>query len=250
MDPVVAKVLLENLKADCLSSNIPLPEVRLFLSGEPLRNNKFVNFLHITNDLGYKTLVHTNGTLISRRLAKKIGKVKHHNLTISVSLDGGDEETYKQMRGLDFFNKVSAGIVLLCEHANCNVVVQCLLEKQVYLHAKELIERKYKSYFPSAKVYVRPLHNWNKKDSVEGSTKLSYGTVCDFLMHDLVIYSDLRVGLCCACLNGEHCFGHILQDWHGSIFDAYNDPNRDSLREAMKQQSHVACCANCERYGR
>lgn len=85
-----------------------------FSGGEPFMRNDFLDIVHYTAGLGFKSVsVGTNGTLINRDIAKQL---KRANMNVFVSIDGDVAEIHDSMRGIKgAFDQAIHGIKLFQE---------------------------------------------------------------------------------------------------------------------------------------
>lgn len=85
------------------------PEQITFTGGEPMLRNDFVELLKYTNEQcrGTKIVLSTNGLLINE---KNVKDIVDNVATISISLDGYDEESCAKVRGKGIYQKVIEGI--------------------------------------------------------------------------------------------------------------------------------------------
>ena len=253
IDAEVVDYLLGKLKTELPAKYNQhfLPEVRLFISGEPSFHFDLARIVRYCQKYGFKCLIHSNGSNWKKSLSDQIGELNYDKLTVSFSLDGGSKEQYQAIRGVDNFHKVIKNIKYFCSvDRKATKIVQCIYMPDVAPTPAQILDS-YTTMFAECNVSIniRRAHNWNKRDSVKGSQNKSYGPLCDFMYGDLVLYSDLNVGLCCACLNQELTFGHILNDFHGSLADAfYGSQKRRDMRDAMRNRKTVEVCSGCERY--
>ncbi len=89
-------------------ANFGVP-VLLFSGGEPLLRNDLPEFLKYAKAKGLRTVVSTNGTLITPAMAETLAEVGLHY--VGISLDGATGETNDKFRGLPgAFDKALAGI--------------------------------------------------------------------------------------------------------------------------------------------
>lgn len=79
--------------------------------GEPFLRKDSLELLEYASNLGLAVSVTTNGTLINKELAKKIGEIKLRYLAIS--LDGASAFTHDHIRGKGMFARTLEGIKLL-----------------------------------------------------------------------------------------------------------------------------------------
>ncbi|MFH1460395.1 MAG: radical SAM protein [Candidatus Omnitrophota bacterium] len=83
-----------------------------FAGGEPLAREETLSLIEFAVNLGFDTLLATNGYLINEQLAKKIGSIGLKN--ISISLDGINKSTHDFLRGVnDGYERVMQAINLL-----------------------------------------------------------------------------------------------------------------------------------------
>ena len=245
------KDLLDFLQMECEEEGLYLPEIRFFVAGEPSLYEYLAEAIDLAWD--FPVLIHTNGSYWDYNLSQKVCNIDHPNLRVSFSLDGGDAESYFQIRGRHSWPLVSTYVRYFCDLIKLvnlettKVNIQCIADSGL----RNTIETKLRLDFPNAHSFdVRAPHNWNVANSVEGAEKKNYGPLCDFMFHDLIMYSDMQVGLCCACLNAEKTFGDIRTDFDYNILKAFNDPKRKAMQLAMKNKKSIDVCDKCERYNK
>ena len=78
-----------------------------FSGGEPLVRDDFFELARYASDRDLYTALATNGTLITRTVAKKLKDAVGY---VEISLDGATPETHDALRGKDTFEKTIAGI--------------------------------------------------------------------------------------------------------------------------------------------
>ena len=76
----------------------------LHLAGEPLLHPEFDRFIDHAAGRGVRIGLSTNGTILTRRRARRL--VASRLDTLIVSIDGTDAETYRRIRGANSFAKV------------------------------------------------------------------------------------------------------------------------------------------------
>ena len=113
-----------------------------FYGGEPLSNSEIV--LHIIEKLEQasknKFLISciTNGSLLTEDLARKL---KQHNVTVGLSLDGwaNIDKNRVLVNGKETFYSALRALTLLKE-AGVNTGISCTITKQNYRYAEEIVE--------------------------------------------------------------------------------------------------------------
>lgn len=84
--------------------------------GEPLVNPDFIEIVKIFKKNCSILSIHTNASLITDSMAKKLKEVLDENDYIQVSLDGYNRETFNLTRNTDKYIEVINGIELLVRH--------------------------------------------------------------------------------------------------------------------------------------
>ncbi|WPX07905.1 radical SAM protein [Anaerocellum danielii] len=101
------KKIIDNLhKAEVFRINIE--------GGEPFLRNDLLEIIGYLNEKGYIPKIATNGTLITRELAKELANYKIS--TLQISLDAPNKECYSNIRGSKiYFDKILENIEYLKE---------------------------------------------------------------------------------------------------------------------------------------
>ncbi len=119
-----------------------VPEFRVtFYGGEPFSNSEIVFYIIEKLEEASKKFLFscvTNGSLITEDIAKKL---KQHNVTVGLSLDGWANIDKNRVftDGKETFYSALKALALLKE-ADVNVGISCTITKQNYMHAEEIIE--------------------------------------------------------------------------------------------------------------
>ncbi len=120
-----------------------VPEYRVtFYGGEPFSNSEIVFYIiekleQAAKDK-FKFSCVTNGSLITEDLAKKL---KQHNVTVGLSLDGWANIDKNRVftDGKETFYSALKALTIL-KDADVNVGISCTITKQNYLYAEEIVE--------------------------------------------------------------------------------------------------------------
>ena len=85
--------------------------------GEPLVRKDFFEIVSLLNDMDFKLGIISNGILLDDTVLKKLNDLnKRDNITVCVSLDSLDKETYHKIRGVDRLDKVLDNIKNLARY--------------------------------------------------------------------------------------------------------------------------------------
>jgi len=104
-----------------------------FGGGEPLIRKDFLGILDYAHKLGITTCLSTNGTLLTKDLAKRLAAMDF--LYIQVSLDGACSETNDAIRGRGTYDRIIGAIELLMEagfpNLSTNTVVTAINFREI-----------------------------------------------------------------------------------------------------------------------
>jgi len=237
------RLILKQLSASkyCVASTV----LRFFLSGEPTLHPKLATMVSLASASGFwKTLIHTNGTLLTGELMEEL--IAARLLNLSISFDGATKEQYELVRCGACFEETLINARMAISHAqgtNTKVTIQSIVP-----NGESIEERRagIKKLFPKAKsLYIRHPHNWNVKDSVGAASNKAYGAVCMFPSWFFPIYCNGDVPICCADLNGDQVIANIQDETIDTIWAT----KFAVIRDALATKTHVpAVCKKCERY--
>ena len=172
-----------------------IQEIR-FTGGEPLVHPDIYKFIERATSLGLYTSIGTNGTLITKKVAKELKKAGLNKAIVSID---GTEETHDSIRGTGNYRKTIDGIKNLKNNeieVRVNaVVMKHNLENIIYL-AKEMHNNKtslfIRRFIESGRGTLLRDHTLNKKE-----------------------YDYLRASLSNELENGKYINGHYLRNDEG-----------------------------------
>lgn len=145
-----------------------LKHLKLQGMGEPFLNPNLVEMIKIADNKGIKTLVVTNGTLLTQELISKILDMKQ--LTIAISFDSATKEIYEQSRVGAHFESVVNNIKTLCslkngKRSNIEVKIISLITSNNMLTEIPLIIKASAQWGIRDVLVKKRLKNW-KRDSL------------------------------------------------------------------------------------
>lgn len=106
--------------------------------GEPLVDRDFFPFVEYALSRGVDVSFSTNATLITERVAKELAALDIR--TISVSLDGWDDESFGAVRGAGRLKFVKRGVARLRAHYPGKIAAKCTLMKTNLEHIDKIID--------------------------------------------------------------------------------------------------------------
>jgi MoaA/NifB/PqqE/SkfB family radical SAM enzyme len=236
-------------------------DVNLFHRGEPLLNNDLIPMIAYAAKNGVKTRIHTNATLMNKKLDKNI--ILSGLDLVSFSFDGYTRETYEK-------NRIGAGF----DESLANIIDFLKVKKQlkskkpytiiqvitngVELSGKNTIKQK-KAFLenfknlPLDKVVTRSAHNWGgllKTNGADNNTARNKKiNSCTFPWYSLTIFYDGRVFVCPQDFEGKIYVGDINES---RIEEIFNGVTIRSIRKAFKSGiiDDRFPCRNCDRIRR
>lgn len=229
--------------------NFPFkPEIRLFLSGEPLLHPEIDKMVEISILFGHPVLIHSNGVALDKKTADKLFSVTKPfpgYLSMSFSVDGRTEEEYKTLRGPNL-EKILKNLDYFIETNNnlgnpINITIQSIIP---FPEPKRIPDYLY-SRFKGVNFHIRYPHNWDIDKSIKNSENEKFNGVCGFLKDSLPIYWNGDCPICCADLNGRYIIGNIFKDGIENIIKKL-----DGFRKLQEKKEMCPPCESCERYNR
>lgn len=166
-----------------------LKQIKIQGMGEPFVNNQLPDFIAYCTSKGIKTMIISNGTLLTDMIREKI--IDAGLSEIYFSFDGAKKETYESLRVGASFEKVLGNIRELCElkkakNADIKIGMVCLVSiEQVLKELPDYIQMAFSNGVMEVKVKKR-LKNWKKLDNTEAYVIKSVTKVNAF--HDFDMY--------------------------------------------------------------
>ena len=114
-----------------------------FLGGEPLMRGDFCEFVEYADSLGIIWSVNTNGTLLGKKMARRL--LDANAFAITVSLDGPTAASNDAVRGAGVFDKVCKNIADLSElrtrqNKPTRIIIACTLVRQNAAETGRMLE--------------------------------------------------------------------------------------------------------------
>jgi len=236
-------------------------DVNLFHRGEPLLHPRLIDIISYARASNIKTRIHTNSTLLTPALSRKI--ILSGLDLISFSFDGYTKETYEKNRaGASYEKSLNNIITFLKIKKELNstkpfIIVQ-VMEFDEELTSKNFEEQKKKfiinfNNLPLDKLIVRTPHNWGGLLKLNGIKKVSHkGTKlipCTFPWYSLTIFYDGKVYLCPQDFDGKILIGDVNKNPISEIF------NNQAIKEVRKKFKtgkikEFSPCKDCDRIWR
>jgi radical SAM protein with 4Fe4S-binding SPASM domain len=226
-------------------------DVNLAHRGESLLHPQFIKALAYAKKEGLYTRLHTNGSLLTEDLSRRI--VQSGLDRLSFSFDGYEKDTYEKIRkGGDFENTVARIIRFLeiKKEARSKKPVTAIEvisfddpDKQVSPEAKRDFKKKFQG-LPLDSFVIKEMHNWAGQIDKKSGGK-NY-TVCPFPWNALVIFWDGSVLPCTQDFFGKYIAGSVKES---SLLEIWNGESMRILRErlAQKEISTLDTCSACDR---
>lgn len=258
MSPELFNTLISQFK-----NNNYLPRVAvMYHGGEPLLNPNTTEFISKLHELGVKTKIVTNSSLLTKEISKRL--IEAGLDEIEVSYDGKSPEENDFIRKNANFEKNSQNLLDLLElHEAFNSKMKIsisnvqicsreeikkLNEKNVELKIPQYILNKFEKYKKQINYKIYPAMVWPGYDlsnTAFSSYKLETQDVpkyCSALFETITVLSDGSVVPCCYDIQGINIWGNINDE---EIFDIWNKKNYQNFRNSIKLGMPPLFCKKC-----
>ncbi len=97
--------------------------------GEPLLRADLIDIIRELRKLSIRVSMETNGFLVNEKIADSLAE---HDVSVSVSLDGGSPEVHDSLRGLPgSFDKATKALILLAERGSETQIIMALSQRNL-----------------------------------------------------------------------------------------------------------------------
>ena len=218
------------------------------LMGEPLLHPLLEDFLSIANDLKFKVIITTNGTLLKKRKDILLSAPALHKVSISLHAYEANDS------GLDF-DEILSDCFEFCSAASQKGIISVMrlwnlggLEEN-----NARILKKMKEFFPEPwtpvtkgeRLRPRLFLEWGEKFDWpdESADEVGSDHSCYGLRDQVGILSDGSVVPCCLDADGVITLGHIFEE---SLEDILQKPRACALRRSFENRSITEpLCLRC-----
>lgn len=220
------------------------------LLGEPLGHPELENFLKLAENMDFKVIITTNGTLLNRTANVLLTSNSHYKTVISLhSFEANDNK-------ISFENYLKDCFEYAKSAENKKIVVLRLWNNGGKDSLNDKILNVLKNYFPKPWVEERNGTRIGNKVFLQYGDKFDWPTLesnninenvfCYGLRDQIGILADGTVVPCCLDSNGDILLGNIFEDTLENILDSeksqniYNGfSNRKACEELCKRCSFV-----------
>jgi radical SAM protein with 4Fe4S-binding SPASM domain len=231
-----------------------VPQMSLFLAGEPLLHKRIFDMIETASRRGIYTRIHTNVLLLND---EKIRRLFDSGLDdLSFSFDGPSREKYDRVRVAGDYDKCIALIKRVMEIKKERRAKKPITRIQIiYFNGEDPEDQErqmreiFKEHLPDDLAVV-PAHSWageyadfvRYKDNVGHLDKLS---ICHMPWNRMAITWDGDVVGCCNDFLAKYKNGNV-RDRH--VLDVWNSPAYQRLRAAVHRKDYASLdvCRNCD----
>jgi radical SAM protein with 4Fe4S-binding SPASM domain len=229
-------------------------EINLAHRGESMMHPKLIDAIEYAGANGVFTRLHTNGSLLTGDLSRKI--IRSGLDRLSFSFDGYDRETYAKIRVGGDFDKTLDNIVRFLELKKearskkpvtaIEVITFDQKDGGTYLEAKKTLQKRFED-LPLNSIVFREMHNWAGR--IEKERQKKKYTVCPFPWNALVIFWDGEVLPCTQDFFGEFVAGNVKDS---PLKEIWNGEKMRYLRKKLAAGSiaDLKACSQCDRVWR
>ena len=229
-------------------------EANLAHRGESLLHPQLLEMITYAKERRLYTRLHTNGSLLSEKMAEEILGSGLDRL--SFSFDGSDKETYEKFRAGGQFEKTVDNIVRFLEikkRAKAKkplTVIEVIASSQEKRNDTSLIKNRLLTLFKNlgpSNLVIKQSHNWAGELNTE-KPREGY-SLCSFPWNTLVIFWNGNVLPCPQDFFGRNVIGNIR---NSSLQNIWNGERMITLRKklAIGDRTDLAACLCCDRIRR
>ena len=229
-------------------------EITLVHRGESLLHPQIIEAVELADSLGFYTRIHTNGSLLTEDLSRKMISAGLDRL--SFSFDGCDKETYEKIRRGGRFEKTVNNIVRFLEikkemgSKKPETAVEVIYfgdeSKEKFLQNMDNFKAPFHD-LPLDHIVTKELHNWAgeiKKDEMDKPV-----SICPFPWNALIITWNGNVIPCTQDFFGYYVAGNVRDS---TIKSVWNSDKMVYLRKKLSRLDAVEfeTCSKCDRIRR
>ena len=233
---------------DSVCKNNPL--IKLYMSGEPLLHKDIFAMIEYAGGKGCQTMIHTNATLLTEEVSKKLLSSKLNYLTFS--FDGCSAEIYEKLRPPAKFKKTKLNILryldLRSNHKNNgpHTSIEIIKMKDTVELIDNFIDQWKKSGVDV--VNIREYLTWLdavKDRRTEIPANNSYQP-CPNVFYTSSILSDGTVVPCCMDVYGKMPLGNIKDESFRNIWfgEKYLKLRENMINGSFSEESICHDCVN------
>lgn len=223
-------------------------EVNLAHRGESLLFPQIGEAILYAKSKGLFTRLHTNGSLLSEEMSRKILDSGLDRL--SFSFDGFDKDTYERTRVGGHFESTLQNIIRFLEikKDNKSKTPNTSIEVINFTSGTDQPTKKeFKAKFinlPLDSFVVKDLHNWAGETAKEHTSQ--HYSVCTFPWNALVIFWDGHVLPCSQDFFGSYVLGNVKES---PLKDIWNNTRMKQLRKKLSKKdiADLKACSQCDR---
>jgi radical SAM protein with 4Fe4S-binding SPASM domain len=229
-------------------------DINLAHRGESLLHPQLIEAIAYAKNKGLYTRLHTNGSLLTEDISRKIIQAGLDRL--SFSFDGYEKQRYEKIRIGGDFDKTVSNIVRFLEikkEAQSKKPITAIEvisfdepDKQDSQQAKNTFQKQFE-YLSLDSFVMKELHNW--AGQIDKGHRGHKYTICPFPWNALVIYWDGSVLPCTQDFFGGYIAGNVNES---SLEEIWNGKEMQFIREklATKNIQELKTCSECDRVWR
>lgn len=229
-------------------------DINLAHRGESLLHPRLVDMILYAKESKLYTRLHTNGSLLTEDLSRKI--IGSGLDRLSFSFDGNSKEAYERIREGGDFDKTTQNIIRFLEikqvtksktpETSIEVINFESLPDAELKAEKKRFQSRFKN-LPLDSFVSKDMHNW--AGEIEKAREHDNYSVCPFPWNALVIFWDGAVLPCTQDFFGQYIVGNVKDS---SLEEIWNGENMYALRQRLKEQdlAEMPTCSNCDRIWR
>jgi radical SAM protein with 4Fe4S-binding SPASM domain len=229
-------------------------DINLAHRGESLLHPRIVEMILYAKENKLYTRLHTNGSLLTDDLARKL--ITSGLDRLSFSFDGYTKEAYEKIRKGGDFDKTIQNIIRFLEIKQTTksktpeTSIEVINFESFPAAGLSVEKKRFQARFdnlPLDSFVSKDMHNW--AGEIEKAREHDNYSVCPFPWNALVIFWDGAVLPCTQDFFGQYIVGNAKDS---SLEDIWNGEKMSVLRKKLTGQDleEIPTCSNCDRIWR
>ena len=221
------------------------PKIGMHMTGEPLMHENFDTMVNYADQTGLYTMIHTNGYLLTQKLAQKL--VNSGISEITFSFEGEDPIRYEQIRIGSRYEIVDANIKFFLKiRKKTRVIIEVLKFRGE--DRTLAIDENFKNRYPGAEFNSYFASNWHgtldRPELNEDQILAQEPSVCPSILTNLIVSWDGKIHPCGKDFDNRLIIGDLN---HETIMDHWKGENRHKLYLKMKRGEYkdLRLCKDC-----
>jgi len=215
-----------------------LKAVNLGFSGECLLNRELIKMIYAAKEYNVLDIrLITNATLMTEEMADKL--LESPLTFLSFSVDAGKQETYAQLKGKDFFNKLHD--IMRYVHRRKLALKKDFPLIRASFYASPENKKEKNLFLKKFQPYVDFI-DFQRFHDLRQSSKHYSDAFCRAPFQRMAIFANGDISPCCTFFSKKLVIGNIAKE---TIREIWHSKAVNEIREGLRLKKPVSVCREC-----